>query len=128
VSATVQVSCGELADKITILEIKAERIADAEKRVHVLRELEALRAVWLPLEARATEARAVKAELKRVNETLWEIEDDIRAKEAAQSFDAGFIALARAVYRTNDRRYALKSELNRLLDSGVVEQKQYAAY
>lgn len=127
-SATVEISCGELADKITILEIKAERIADAAKRTHVLHELEVLGAVWQPLEADCPSAATLKAELKRVNETLWQIEDDIRAKEAAQTFDAGFIALARAVYQTNDRRFALKTELNRLLDSGVVEQKQYAAY
>lgn len=127
-SATVAVSCGELADKITILEIKLARIADPAKRTHVQHELTALLAVWQPLEAGCAGAAAIKAELKRVNETLWEIEDDIRAKEAAQTFDAGFIALARAVYQTNDRRFALKSELNRLLDSGVVEQKQYAAY
>jgi hypothetical protein len=127
-SASVQISFGELIDKITILEIKSARVSDAAKLGHVRHELAVLIAVWTPLERTNPEVAAVRAELKAVNEALWEIEDDIRALEAARRFDAEFIRLARAVYQTNDRRFALKSRINQLLDSGVVEQKQYADY
>lgn len=127
-SASVEISFGELIDKITILEIKAARVSDAAKLAHVRHELEVLLVVWAPLASAHPEVEAVRADLKTVNETLWEIEDDIRALEAAQRFDAEFIRLARAVYQTNDRRFALKSRINALLDSGVVEQKQYAQY
>ena len=127
-SAYVQISFGELVDKITILEIKAARVTDATKLAHVRHELAVLLAVWTPLEQDAAEVGAVRDELKAVNERLWQIEDSIREKEAGQRFDAEFIALARAVYQTNDRRFALKSRINALLDSGVVEQKHYAQY
>ncbi len=127
-SASVQISFGELIDKITILEIKSARVSDAGKLGHVRHELPVLLAVWAPLQAAHPEVGAVRSELKTVNEALWEIEDNIRALEAAQRFDAEFIRLARAVYQTNDRRFALKSRINQLLDSGVVEQKQYAEY
>ena len=70
----------------------------------------------------------LRGELKRVNETLWQIEDDIRAKEAARVFDQDFIALARAVYHNNDRRGVLKQQINALLKSGIVEEKQYSRY
>lgn len=127
-SASVQISFGELIDKITILEIKSARVSDVVKLGHVRHELTVLLAVWMPLERTKPEVAAVRAELKAVNEALWEIEDDIRALEAARRFDAEFIRLARAVYQTNDRRFALKSRINQLLDSGVVEQKQYVDY
>ncbi|MEO0822832.1 MAG: DUF6165 family protein, partial [Pseudomonadota bacterium] len=106
-TVTIEVAAGELVDKITILEIKAERIADAAKRANVARELETLvaaRAAALP----ASEAlETLTAALKRVNEALWQIEDDIRDCERAGDFTERFIALARAVYRTNDERAAL---------------------
>ncbi len=127
-SANVQISFGELIDKLTILEIKAERVSDAGKLSHVRHELAVLLDAWAPLQTAHPEVSAVRIELKAVNETLWEIEDSIRALEAAQRFDAEFIELARAVYQTNDRRFALKTRINQLLDSGVVEQKQYAEY
>ena len=100
------IAAGELIDKITILEIKAARITDAAKRANVMRELDALDA----LRARHGLAGldALTAELKAVNERLWDVEDEIRELEAEQRFDARFIELARAVYVTNDRRAALK--------------------
>lgn len=119
------VSWGELIDKITILEIKAERLTAPAALANVQRELDALRAVEAQL-APDPELARVKAELTRVNAALWDIEDDIREKEAAQDFGPGFIALARAVYRTNDERAALKREINRLTASELVEEKSYA--
>ena len=127
-SAQVPVSLGELIDKITILEIKCARITETRKRAHVGRELEQLLAVWAPFEAAHPAVGALRAALRVVNETLWQIEDDIRAHEAAQRFDPEFVRLARAVYQTNDRRFHLKSRVNQLLDSTLVEQKQYVAY
>jgi hypothetical protein len=126
---TVPTSAGELIDKITILEIKAERITDPARLGHVHNELGALlstrAAAWSqPAPALA----ALTAALKQVNQTLWDIEDEIRACERAQDFGPRFIDLARAVYRTNDRRAALKGEINQLLSSALVEVKSYAEY
>jgi hypothetical protein len=121
----VPVSWGELLDKITILEIKEERIADAGARANVRRELGLLRTIAAPaLEERA--AARLLATLRRINERLWDIEDDIRHKEAQNDFGPAFIGLARSVYKTNDQRAALKKELNTLLQSELVEEKSYA--
>jgi hypothetical protein len=121
------VSWGELIDKITILEIKAERLTDAAKRANVVTELTLLSEIADAAQQKP-EVAALTAQLKTVNEALWEIEDHIRDKEAAQEFDAHFIELARAVYVTNDRRAALKRDLNRVLGSGLVEEKSYKPY
>lgn len=123
----VPVSWGELLDKITILQIKQERLDDAARRANVAAELAALSAVAGAALADAAVA-APLAELKAVNESLWAIEDKLRDKEAAGSFDADFIELARAVYFTNDRRAALKRDINRLLNSALVEEKSYRPY
>jgi Family of unknown function (DUF6165) len=123
----VPVSWGELIDKITILEIKAERIKRREALAHVRHELGALNAVMVRAPRRAGLAR-LKTALRKVNLALWEIEDEIRLKERAGNFDAGFINLARSVYQTNDRRGALKRRINDLLGSEVVEEKHYARY
>ncbi|MFG1423818.1 DUF6165 family protein [Roseixanthobacter liquoris] len=119
------VSAGELIDKITILEIKAERIADPAKRANVLRELTAL-AQLRDLHALNTGFEALTAEIKGVNEALWEIEDALRELEAEKRFDARFVELARAVYVTNDRRAAIKKEINLRSGSLFVEEKSYA--
>ena len=121
------VSWGELLDKITILQIKAERLEDAAKRANVVTELTLLSRIAGPALQDAA-VTALMAELKSVNESLWEIEDHIRDKEAASTFDAGFIELARAVYHTNDRRAALKRDINRQLNSELVEEKSYKPY
>ena len=121
------VSWGELIDKITILEIKAERLTDAAKRDSVVTELTLLSEIAAAAQQKPDVA-ALTAQLKAVNEARWEIEDHIRDKEAAQEFDARFIELARAVYVTNDRRAALKRDLNRVLGSGLVEEKSYKPY
>lgn len=121
------VSWGELLDKITILEIKAERIGSASARANVRRELGALNAVAASAPRRRGLA-AMKRKLREINLMLWEVEDEIRTKERDQVFDARFIALARAVYRTNDRRGAVKRAINELLGSELVEEKHYARY
>jgi hypothetical protein len=124
----VPISWGELIDKITILRLKRARLHDAAAVADVARELAALEAIVAGLDPTPPELPALTAALASVNARLWEIEDDIRAHEAAQRFDAGFIALARQVYQQNDERGRLKRAINALLGSGFVEHKQYTAY
>ena len=123
----VPVSWGELLDKITILEIKQDRIADPEKVANVGRELAALRSVADGTE-RPPAASDLVAQLRAVNEQLWDIEDSIRDCERRQDFGADFVELARAVYHTNDRRAEIKRDLNLMLGSELVEEKSYAEY
>ena len=121
-------SPGELIDKITILEIKFEKILDVSKRMNVGRELEALS---ISLEQNiiiSTELAALKLNLKKVNEVLWDIEDDIRSCERKSDFGPIFVKLARSVYFQNDRRAALKKEINVRLGSDIIEEKSYAKY
>ena len=124
----VPVSVGEALDKITILQIKLAHISDANKRVNIRNELDAL----LPLVAgdrfTTDEIQGLMAELKSVNEALWDIEDDIREKEAAKNFDAEFIKLARAVYVTNDKRAEIKKQINLATGSALIEEKSYESY
>ncbi len=127
-SLQVQTSPGEFLDKLTILEIKSERIQDPAKLANVRRELELLRTLWRESPLSARDVSAVVERLKQVNEALWEIEDRIRDKEAARTFDSEFIELARSVYITNDRRASLKRELNLALGSDLIEEKSYKAY
>lgn len=124
----VPVSPGELLDKITILEIKSERMSDVAKLANVRLELSILNTTWSASVPSDATIERIHADLKRINEALWEIEDDIRDKERAGEFDEGFIALARAVYVTNDQRAAAKKELNLHLGSDIVEEKSYADY
>ncbi len=124
----VPVSPGEVLDKITILEIKSERIKDADKLVNVKRELELLQAAWEKFVDEDETVQRIHAKLKSINEDLWEIEDDIRDKERAREFDQVFIDLARSVYVTNDRRADAKKELNVYLGSEMVEEKSYQDY
>ena len=123
----VPVSPGELLDKITILRIKAARIADSAKRANVRLELELLERTWLEACAGAPLAGEERA-LQAVNERLWDIEDRIRDKEAAGSFDQEFIELARSVYLANDERAAVKRRVNLALGSRLVEEKSYRPY
>jgi hypothetical protein len=123
----VPTSWGELIDKITILEIKGEKLEDATAVANARRELSLLSQIAEPALADGA-VRALAARLKAVNETLWKIEDDIRGKEAAGAFDAEFIELARSVYKTNDARGALKRQINLALQSELIEEKNYKAY
>jgi len=124
----VPVSPGELLDKITILRIKARRIGEPAKLRNVRLELDALEAIWAASRHAAVDIGADVDALMAVNERLWAIEDDIRDKERARSFDADFIRLARAVYVQNDERAAIKRRINLTLGSGIVEEKSYRPY
>ncbi len=125
---SVPVSFGELLDKIAILQIKSERMSDPAKLANVRNELSALERTWMAHPAASHDIARLRADLKAVNERLWVIEDDIRIKEKAQSFDDGFIQLARSVYFENDTRAQIKKDLNLTLGSSYVEEKSYEDY
>lgn len=127
-TVSVEISPGELIDKITILEIKLERIEDAEKLANVKHEFEVLSAARDDALEPSDELERLSAELKQANEKLWEIEDDIRDCERAKDFGDTFVELARAVYISNDKRSQLKLQINELLGSSLIEEKSYAAY
>ena len=127
-SIEVPISVGELLDKLTILQIKKERIDDPAKLANVQRELAALERVWEDSRFASLSFDEEVERLRRVNEALWEIEDDIRRKEARQEFDADFISLARSVYRTNDERAATIRTINERSGSDLVGEKSYAEY
>ena len=124
----IPISPGELLDKITILQIKVERIADPVKVANVKTELDMLSKVWSETVEVDTEITALTAELKSVNEALWEIEDNIRDEERGKRFGERFIELARAVYVTNDERANAKKKVNLHLNSTIVEEKSYQDY
>jgi hypothetical protein len=124
----VPISPGELLDKITILRIKAARMSDVGKVANVKHELALLEQVWKDSGAAAVNLGTEEANLTRVNEALWVIEDDIRDEEHASRFGERFIELARAVYVTNDERAAIKKRINTLLGSSIVEEKSYKSY
>ena len=127
-SVNVEISIGEFFDKITILEIKQESIKDATKLENINKELDSLNNLLQQLPFSRADVSDEVAELKTINEKLWEIEDDIREKESQKSFDDGFIELARAVYFTNDRRSEVKRDINLKLGSDFVEEKSYEEY
>jgi hypothetical protein len=123
-----EIGAGELIDKITILEIKSERIADPDKLKNVRHELAVLSATrdanLLDIDGLAE----LSLQLKTINEALWEIEDDIRACEAQKDFGARFIELARSVYITNDKRAAVKKQINLLTGAQIIEEKSYTEF
>jgi hypothetical protein len=121
----VEIAPGELLDKITILQIKSERISDTDKLRNVRRELAVLEAARQRATAASAELEQLTGELKAVNELLWQVEDDIRLCEHEQDFGPRFVELARSVYRHNDRRAALKRRINELLGSSLKEEKDY---
>lgn len=124
----VPISWGELLDKIAILEIKSERLTTAAALANVRAELTQLTAIADQIAAKGERLADLRAGLKRVNGTLWEIEDQIRACEASKDFGERFVALARSVYITNDERGRIKRDINTLLGSELFEEKQYTAY
>lgn len=124
----VDVSVGEFLDKVTILEIKSERIKDPAKLENVNKELNLMKGIWSDSEFAKVDISDEMGRLKAINEKLWKIEDDIRDKERQRTFDEGFIELARAVYYENDVRADIKKELNLKLGSDLVEEKSYADY
>ncbi len=124
----VPISPGELLDKITILEIKSERMEDAQKMANVRHELRLLSKVWWDSVSEDETIANLRQLLKSINEELWEIEDDIRDEERNDRFGDRFIDLARAVYVTNDKRAQAKKDLNLHLGSDIVEEKSYKDY
>jgi hypothetical protein len=124
----VPLSTGEVLDKITILEIKSERISDAGKLENIHNELSQLQPLVAGPPFDSDELKALIAELKSINEELWVIEDDIREQERESNFGEVFIALARAVYVTNDRRADVKKRINLATGSDLVEEKSYEDY
>ena len=124
----VEVSPGELVDKITILAIKTERMTNPVMLQNVKHEravLEAARKQAIPT---SPELDAATQALKEINQQLWDIEDEIRRYELASDFGARFVELARSVYRINDQRAQVKKQINKLLNSEIVEEKQYVQY
>tara|TARA_Y100000746_G_scaffold37726_1_gene28161 strand:- start:296 stop:691 length:396 start_codon:yes stop_codon:yes gene_type:complete len=127
-SIKIDVSPGELIDKITILQIKADKIQDISKLENVNKELELLTNSLHEGVKITNELKLIMDELQQVNETLWVIEDKIRLHEASGKFDTDFIELARAVYKENDKRANLKRKINNALGSELIEEKSYSAY
>jgi Family of unknown function (DUF6165) len=125
---SVPISPGELIDKLTILEIKSERMTDATKVANVRLELGMLEKTWRESAYASADVASERGELKEINEELWVVEDDLRDLERAKRFDQQFIELARAVYFTNDKRAAIKRRINDKLGSKIVEEKSYKAY
>jgi len=126
--ARIRVSAGELLDRISILELKVERFTSDEKRERVRRELAELRDIRQTIMAFDEATQALFDALKEVNGTLWEIEDKLRLCEHNGTFDQSFIALARSVYRLNDKRAAIKAQINAHVGSALTEEKSYSAY
>jgi len=125
----INISVGELIDKITILQIKKEKIKDLEKLKIVSHELELLENSLNSFEkSKKNELENFMIELKKINQKLWIIEDDIRLLEKNKKFDNNFIELARSVYITNDERFEIKNKINRLFSSDIEEVKSYEEY
>ena len=127
-SIKIDVSVGEIMDKLTILEIKSEKIQDEAKLANVRKERDSLLPEINQPAYQTDRVRQLFAELKDINLKLWEIEDEIRLKEADKSFDEGFIELARSVYFTNDQRAEVKKQINLVTGSALVEEKSYEDY
>tara|TARA_B110000116_G_scaffold185734_1_gene160971 strand:- start:63 stop:458 length:396 start_codon:yes stop_codon:yes gene_type:complete len=128
VSIKVELSVGELIDKISILQIKAERIIDRSKLENINKELDVLMSLWKDSINSNNNLESEINDLKAINEELWDIEDKIRDKERNQVFDKGFIELARAVYITNDKRADIKRIINSKTGSELIEEKSYSDY
>ena len=127
-SPQVPISWGELFDKITILQIKLENLTSKNALENVEQELKKLQSILTQNGPKTMETIPLEGELRQINQQLWGIEDKIRDKERASSFDDEFIQLARSVYITNDERSRIKRKINDLLGSELVEEKSYAEY
>ena len=125
-SAKIEVSNGELADKVAILQIKLTRMSSSVKLKNVRKEFKLLQSIMVKIGI--SEQSEEYLELVKVNNSLWDIEDAIRRKEAKQEFDKEFIALARSVYFENDKRAGIKRRINLKTKSGLIEEKQYVKY
>tara|TARA_B100001287_G_scaffold275185_1_gene282215 strand:- start:2471 stop:2857 length:387 start_codon:yes stop_codon:yes gene_type:complete len=124
----IPVSLGELLDKISILEIKNQKIRSESKLKNIKKELTGLRNVLEEMNFKLSETDDLYKDLYKINLTLWEIEDSIRLLEKNEDFGEQFIELARSVYITNDKRFVVKNEINKLFNSEYVEEKSYEDY
>lgn len=124
----VDLAYGELLDKVTILQIKSERITDENKLSNVNKELDLLNKLWKLDKKSSVDIDSEFAALKDINEKIWDIEDGIRDKERVKEFDQKFIELARSVYISNDKRAEIKRVINLKLGSDLIEEKSYADY
>ena len=122
----IEISVGELVDKVTILSIKLQKIKNEEKLANIRKEFDMLRAS-MEASGISTDSDEFK-QLQAVNLILWDIEDRIRLKEAKKEFDDEFIELARSVYIQNDQRFELKRQINVSYDSELIEEKEYVDY
>ena len=120
-SCSVPVSIGELCDKVTILQIKQQRIKEVEKQEKINQELKTI----IPVLEIFSINDELMSKLKTINQTLWDIEDNIRKKEMLKEFDDEFILLARSVYITNDKRFEIKNNINKCYSSNINEVKSY---
>ncbi len=127
-SPKIPISWGELFDKITILQIKLENLTLKNALENVEQELKKLQSIVTQNGPKTMETIQLEGELSQINQQLWGIEDKIRDKERANSFDDEFIQLARSVYITNDERSSIKRKINDMLGSELVEEKSYAKY
>ena len=123
-----EISAGELLDKISILEIKIDKIKDKDHQIEINKEYKILKETKDLNIKTTTKIESLFSELKKINLNLWYIEDKIRICEKNKDFGKNFIDLARNVYLSNDKRAKIKSEINKLLDSNIKEIKQYADY
>tara|TARA_Y100000385_G_C12785873_1_gene505501 strand:- start:307 stop:690 length:384 start_codon:yes stop_codon:yes gene_type:complete len=125
----IEISIGELVDKLSILEIKLLNIKDKEKSKNIYKELETLNPYFQGLlDEYGIEIKNLYIKISGINKILWDIEDDIREKEALEEFDEEFVELARSVYIVNDQRAAVKKEINLLTKSELIEEKSYKDY
>ena len=124
----VPIAPGELVDKLTILQLKSERISDSAKLQNVAIERTALQSVADQHLPKSEKIDTLWRELYEINAQLWQIEDDIRDCERTGDFGDNFIRLARAVYQTNDRRADVKKQINILLGSQLIEEKSYVEW
>ena len=124
----IPISWGELFDKITILQIKSEKILSPDSLKNVDKELKELRLIFDKAFAENLLALEFMEKLRQVNFELWNIEDQIREKERKKAFDNEFIQLARSVYMKNDQRSVIKGKINKAFGSDLVEQKSYSKY
>jgi len=122
----VEVSIGELVDKVSILSIKLRKIRNAEKLKNIQKEYDILVKAMIAEGIKVTSGEFLR--LEEINLKLWDIEDHIRLKEVEKAFDDAFIELARSVYFINDDRAAVKKEINLKFGSDLVEEKEYVEY
>lgn len=125
----VEISCGELIDKLTILSIKKEKIKDSEKLKNVEHEFHVLSVLSKNLiDINPEKFETFYNKLRQININLWDIEDSIRKFEKEEDFGSTFVQLARSVYKTNDKRFEIKNDINTFYSSGIIEEKDYEEY